>query len=238
MALWGELLKRHVEGPEDEPVTSRDVDFQGTAGDALRAAELLGGDVSVPKKFDDFTPNSGVVRFVDAAGNQRTLDFVDQPFGLEAEAVRTSAQAVELSGTNGRRVVLWVMHPRHCLESRVHNTGLPGRNTELARRQLVASLRQAKAFVCLLLEAGEVKAAGKLNELMFEFALRNRRARDLFFTHDVDVFHAVVNDPRLPERFREIRYPQMKVQIDDRRAADRRHRERGAGTARKSPRTA
>ena len=228
VAIWGDLLRPHVDGPDDAPVTSRDVDFQGTSGDARRAAELLGGDVSVPEKFDDFTPNSGVVRFVDAAGNRRTLDFVDQPFGLGAEAVQASAQAVELSGASSRRVVLWVMHPRHCLESRVHNTGLPGRNTELAKRQLVASVRQANAFVRLLLEAGEVRAAGRLNELMFRFALRNRRARDLAFTHDVEVFDAVANGPRFPEAFRTIRYPQMKVQINDRRAADRRHRERTA----------
>jgi hypothetical protein len=46
--------------------------------------------------FDDATPNSGTVVFVDDAGVTRTLDVVSAPFGLDAKEVHATALPVQL----------------------------------------------------------------------------------------------------------------------------------------------
>jgi hypothetical protein len=57
--------------------------------------------------------------------------------------------------------------------------------------------------------------------------------RDMYFRAadlgmDIDPFEAVlVEHPALPAQFRERRYPQMREQLEDRRARDRRNRAHG-----------
>ncbi len=58
-------------------------------------AERLGGTPRVAT-FDDATPNSGTVVFVDAAGVTRTLDVVSAPFALDSAEAHDTAVPVEL----------------------------------------------------------------------------------------------------------------------------------------------
>jgi hypothetical protein len=113
------------------------------------------------------------------------------------------------------------MHPERTMESRVHNSALPSKQTELAYRQLRASILCARAFTQLLLdERGAVRDALNLGERIFRFALRNREARRIALTHGIETFDAVLADERLGERFLERRYPQMQAQIAQARRRD------------------
>jgi hypothetical protein len=56
----------------EAPFASKDIDFCGDAQAVRICAERLGGKARIAT-FDDATPNSGTVAFVDAAGVTRTL---------------------------------------------------------------------------------------------------------------------------------------------------------------------
>lgn len=101
------------------------------------------------------------------------------------------------------------------MESRVHNSVLANKQTDLAWRQLRASILCARAFSQLLLdERGEaaVRDVLKLNERIFGFAQHTRCSR-LAQDRHIEVFDAVLDDERLPEKFRTVRLPQMQEQI-------------------------
>ena len=209
IALWGAQLAQYLP-PEEAPVASRDVDFQGTSDDVELAAKLLEGRAYLPGP-DDFTPQTGKTVFVDSEGHERTLDFLAQPHGLDAEDVRDSAIEIDLELEDERRIPLWVMHPERCLRSRLANTRLPGKRTTLARRQLISAIKLVPAVGRLLLDS-EVspRTITKLNERIFELAYYNRDAMRLYLDEDIDVFEAILADGRLPARHLNTRLPQMR----------------------------
>jgi hypothetical protein len=98
-----------------------------------------------------------------------------------------------------------------CLESRVHNSALANEQTDLAWRQLRASILCARAFSQLLLDErseAAVRDVLKLNERIFRFAQEDRSSK-LAADRGIEVFDAVLDDERLPEKFRTVRLPQM-----------------------------
>jgi hypothetical protein len=203
------------------PFTSKDIDFCGDPRAVRTCAERLGGKARVAT-FDDATPNSGTVVFVDAAGVTRTLDVVSAPFGLDGKEVRTTALPVEILDEAGRNTgaTFYVMHPVLSMESRVHNViGLAASyDTEQGRKQLRASILCAREFLRDVLDgqmeaADPVRAVMKINERVFRFATRDRDAMELFRTRGVDPADVLVDDDRLPAAFRSKRLPQMRAEL-------------------------
>jgi hypothetical protein len=217
-------------GAASQPVASRDLDFQGYKSDVELAAKLLGGRLFVPG-WDDHTPMTGKTVFMDSEGYERTLDFLAQPYGLEAEDVRQTAIEVDIEMEDGRLIPLWVMHPERCLRSRVANSELPNKQTPLAWRQLDAAIGCVRAFGRLLLDEEDVplRTVMKLSERVYELARYDRRARKIYLERGVDVLQAIVDDPRLPEAHRKVRLPQILRDVAERRERDRRSAERAAG---------
>ena len=135
---------------------------------------------------------------------------------MTSEDVRNTAVEIDLLLSDDRQVRVWVMHPERCMESRVHNSVLANKQTDLAWRQLRASILCTRAFSQLLLdERGDaaIRDVLNLNERIFEFAQEHRSSR-LALKRDIEVFDAVVDDERLPEKFRTIRLPQMRERIE------------------------
>ncbi len=194
VAIWTSHLQQRIEGVLAEFVASRDIDLLGNASDLRQAGELLGGRVRVAG-WDDHTPLTGVAIFLDDEGRERRLDVLEIVYGMKSEDIRNTAIEVDLL-VNDRQVPVWVMHPERCMESRVHNSALPNKQTDLAWRQLGVSILCARAFSQLLLdERGEaaVRDVLKLNERIFRFAQQVRSAR-LALERDVEVFDAVLDD--------------------------------------------
>ena len=77
--------------------------------------------------------------FLDSDGHKRRLDFLDSVYGMNSEDIRTTAIEIDLLPGGDRQVPVWVMHPERCMESRVHNSALANKQTDLAWRQLEAS---------------------------------------------------------------------------------------------------
>jgi hypothetical protein len=136
-------------------------------------------------------------------------------YGMNAEDIRQTAIEAELVIDEDRQVNVWIMHPERCMESRVHNSALANKQTDLAWRQLRASILCARAFSQLLLdERGEVAVRDvlKLNERIFHFAQEDRCSK-LASDRGIEAFDTVLDDERLPEKFRTVRLPQMRERI-------------------------
>ncbi len=215
VAIWTTYLQsRLTDGLVAANVVSGDIDFLGSADDARRAAEMLGGLVKLAK-WEDRTTLEGVATFLDDEGHERRMDFLQSAYGMNSEDIRKTAIELDLLVGDDRQVRLWVMHPERCMESRFHNSALPKKQTDLAWRQLRASIQCARAFSQLLLdERGEaaVRDVLKLNERIFRFAQQDRCAR-LALDRNIEAFDAVLDDERLPEKFRTVRLPQMQDRI-------------------------
>jgi hypothetical protein len=220
--FWASFYQGRVPAlAREAPFTSKDIDFCGDQRAVRVCAERLGGTPRVAT-FDDATPNSGTVVFVDAAGITRTLDVVSAPFGLDAAEVHGTAVPVELpdDARASAGVRFYVMHPVLCMESRVHNVvGLPGAyDTEQGRKQLRVSILFAREFLVDILD-GRIDAEDpartvlKLNERIFRFCTRDRHARELYRATGVDPAAVIVDDARLAPAFRERRLPQMREQL-------------------------
>jgi hypothetical protein len=226
VALWTAYLQSHLMNPRiAAQVVSNDLDFLGNAEDTRKAGELLGGRIQV-SKWEDRTTLAGVAIFLDSDGHERRLDFLQSPYGMSAEDVRNTAVYLDLILSDGKQTPVWVMHPERCMESRVHNSELANKQTDLAWRQLQASILCARAFSQLLLdERGDaaIRDVLNLNERIFRLAQEDRASR-LALERDIEVFDAVLEDERLPEKFRTIRLAQMQDRI---RTLREQRRERG-----------
>jgi len=199
---------------------SKDVDFCGSRAAVVECARRIGGRPLLPANFEP-TPSSGQVVFMDDAGVERVIDFLVQPFGLDAADVERTSLPVEvlddMRRPTGAR--FRVMHPERCMESRIHNVaGLPGYDTPRALAQLRASIVCTREFLRDLMAAGRVRPVLDLAERIFHICHDHLSGRAVYQRHGIDPFLAVAPDPRLPAEFNEIRYPQMSARLDVRRA--------------------
>lgn len=240
VAFWLRYLSpRYAEATDTEPLTSKDIDFEASSRTVALAAELVAGEPKLPT-MDDHTPNTGLVLFRDADGVDREIDFIDEPLGLRGQDVRDTAVLVELPPEGSAPAAqVWIMHPERCMESRVMNAIVLGKTQPLAMRQLKASILCTRLWSRYILDNEElpleerVRAVLKINERIFRRCHKDKAFRDILLDYEVDPFNAVLaDDPRLPARFRDRRYPQMQAHVAERLRKDQRNRAR---TAARSP---
>jgi len=110
-----------------------------------------------------------------------------------------------------------------------------GKTQHLAMRQLKASILCARLWSRYILDNEELvlderaRAVLRINERIFRRCHLEKPFRDVVHDYDVDPFDAVlVDDQRLPAAFRDRRYPQMRVLLEQRLNRDRRNRARAA----------
>jgi hypothetical protein len=226
VSIWISQLQTRLKDLTAAQVVSRDIDFLGSAMDVRRAADLLGGRVQLAR-WEDRTPLVGVALFIDSDGHERRIDFLQSAYGMDSDDIRRTAIEIDLFLGGGRQAPVWVMHPERCMESRVHNSTLANKQTDLAWNQLCASILCARAFSQLLLDergGAAVRDVLNLNERVFRFAQNDRSAR-IVLNRGIEVFDAVLDDERLPERFRTVRLPQMQDRIRALRQRQREHRQ-------------
>ncbi len=100
------------------PFAREDVDFLGDADDALTLNTIWRGKIYLPT-MDDHTPHAARVSIALNDGRRIALGFLTTLIGLDELAVRKKAVAVSLPEETAS---LFVMHPLHCLASRLYNT--------------------------------------------------------------------------------------------------------------------
>ncbi len=198
VAVWVNQLAERMAPIVADQVASRDIDFLGGRR-RYSAAELLDANVYLAQAWRDrMNPLSGVATFFDSDDHMRRLDFLHTAYGMSSADIRETAIEISIEVADRRPISLWVMHPKRCMESRVFNSELPEKQTDLAWRQLAASIECARAFREFLLDnAGEKgsQAVMNLNERIGELALKST-CREVFERRGIDVLDAVVDDAR------------------------------------------
>ena len=218
--VWAETyVKEEPALSRQAPFTSKDIDFQGDHQAARVCADRLNG-TSYLGTLDDHSVNTGVVVYVDHRGDKRKIDFIESPLGLKADEVRRLAIPFDVLDPNGQPTGtrFLVLHPVHCLESRVYNTTvLPDHDRPKDLAQLRASILVARHFLKHLLVQGLTRDVHRLNERIFCFCLNNLRGREVVARFGIDPFEAVLVDDRLGKFVTE-RYPRMRDQLQAMRA--------------------
>lgn len=228
---WVEQYLAEGRVPEldvDAPFTSKDIDFCGPRSVVPDVAARLHRGRARQATLDDVTPNVGVVEFEDSTGSQRLIDFLGDPFGMNAADVLRTSVMVDLYDGAGNPTghQVRVMDPVACMESRVHNVvGLPAQYDTLhGRKQLRASVSCAREALKDVLDTpaiegfDPVRVTLDLNERIFNFCCHHRHGRLVLQRTGIDPFDAVLVDPRLGEKFIERRWPQMRQRLAAQRA--------------------
>ncbi len=187
------------------PFTSKDLDYFGHRVAAEKLAAALGGQVHIPGP-DDHTPNSAVVSAT-VDGIAIEIDFLSDIIGVGAKALTHDAVEliVPIRGDGVDVLEIPVMHPLHCLQSRVANVVSLGRRDDVALRQLAAAPIVLQAYIDEMLETGDVREAGAVLQKLFAYLRSDIAARqcpDLPMRDPVDILATFQRDKRLALSFR------------------------------------
>jgi len=160
----------------------------------------------------DASPNSGLVIIPLNTKDNLIIDFLSSVHGIDNAELKK--QRIE---TRFKNAILFVMHPLHCLQSRVSNViGLHRDNTS-SIVQLKIAILVINRRLLRLLEAGQHRQALKEVEFVFQLAHHPKLGIPLFINYEVDVFDAIPEDVQFGEKFLALRYPQMKKILNTQR---------------------
>ncbi len=144
------------------------------------------------------------------------VQYLVAPLGLREKDILAWAPAILIGETE-----LKVMHPMHCMMSRIVNTGPPlHRKEEDELKRVRASVVCARLWLQEELENGQTKAALKQEKATFEFARSNQAALAAFAEYQVDAYDSIPDDPRFPEKYLSENRPRRLAQLKTRRHID------------------
>jgi hypothetical protein len=194
--------------------TSEDIDIMGSAKAVRAFAKAVDGKAYIASFDDSHSPNSGVVTF-DFQGETHSIDFLAQMAGfmpLELPAVLKCALAVPLC--NASTAQLSVMHPMHCLQAQLENIygAMLNRRASAYGERYVSRVRLA-IEACRRMgercaEGGSIQMAQDIAEHVHALScLRSAlRAR---YDDGLHVEEGIYTGARMPEKFLQLRVPQM-----------------------------
>lgn len=121
--VWGVLLD--VLAPSgDQNALTEDTDWLGGAADAQWLANILQSEnvIELTKAtFDDNTANTAVILLQRPDGRILLMDFLHSITGLGNAEINKMAVLLEIPNQHGKLLSLRVLHPLHCLQSRMAN---------------------------------------------------------------------------------------------------------------------
>jgi hypothetical protein len=205
--LWAEYYSKAQELAEYRPYTSKDIDYFGSRAAAQKLADQLGGQVTVPDP-DDHTPHTAVVK-AEIDGATILIDFLGGVQGVRPKELEKGVVEILLpytrEGVSGR-LSLPVMHPLHCLQSRIANLAVLGRTDSTAQRQAEAAPIIVREYIDEALRDGDHREATRTLQDLFHFLKRDltgRKAYRLVNRDPLEIMRVFENDSRIDSRFRE-----------------------------------
>lgn len=234
---WARFYEQAPEFAQaDVALTTSDLDLLGSSRIAEEVAAELGASAPRIPDPDDHTPSSGVIDLGDAGRDEERVDFVSY---VQGPGDRVSKAAVTINienpfGEPGDTIPVRIMHPVHCLESKLANRVTLGRTSVPAQTQLEATVPILREFVSEMLDAGKGDhrstaarmAVDALNHLAHY--LRSDpigKQADKFMARDpLSILRHFADDDRLPLRFREYNIAKPIVRIEQTRRSRNRPR--------------
>lgn len=210
LEVWGVLLD--VSPPTGVALTE-DTDWLGSKQDAQWLIDSLGpiaADFQFPDAFDP-TP-SAAIAFIQREERILMMDFMRTIVGPDERLIRQLAVKVTLMDD----VTLSVLHPLHCLESRLGNlASLPSKRAGNGPLQAEWALNIARAFILRMIKAGqpceEVRKACKMVSALVEAKQKRHYARYCHIHYGIDPLTAVPAEAidYVGEGFKEKEWPRV-----------------------------
>ena len=217
LAFWARYYRARVPG-DLLPYVTLDVDFLGTSAQAKVFADRLPGAKLYVPTLDDHTPSSGRVVARNILGRTLEVDFLHSIAGLSESDVQRNA--IDLKDARGK-LILRVMHPLYCLESRIKNLVLlPAKRNRfgVAQARLAVQVMRLHITRVLAEEAAGLRKALKLVERVGEIALSEPGKR-CYIEYRIDVLRAVPANSIQSTGFQDLRWPRLRRQVAQRRSA-------------------
>lgn len=234
--IWAERFsERAPELRAYGPFTSRDIDYFGYAEAAQQLAAKLGGEAKIPEP-DDHTPNTAVV-LATVNGKTLLIDFIGHVLGVRTKHLAGNSIEIDVPCVFDAReahVLVNLMHPVHCLQSRVANVLHPAmrREDDTSRRQLAAAVPIVREYIVERLEVGDLKEATESTRDFFGWLKTDEFARQMHVETETDplpALEAIARAPGWDERYRTLILNKMVERI----ISDRQRRTRHADAARR-----
>lgn len=228
--LWAERYSHVAELDAYGPYTSKDIDYFGQREAAEKLANALGGSVAIPDA-DDNTPQTAIVH-AELDGQPIEIDFLWHVMGVDDVKLKKQASQIKMhirlpEGTAELHVP--IMHPFHCLQSRLANVVQLGRSTDLALNQLNASPIVLREFLLEQLDNRQSKHVTGVLQVLYDYLssdIVGRKAHKHMKNDPAKLLDAFQNDERLDERWREKSLLSMRKSLAHKRSAWRAMAER------------
>ena len=205
------------------PYTSKDIDYFGFRQAAEKLATAIGGSLRIPRP-DDATPQSAIVEAV-IDGRSIEIDFLTHVLGVKSPALEKSAVELILQVRTDQglgTLAVPIMHPLHCLQSRIANVIRLRRRHDVALRQLEASPIVLREYISEALNDGEHREATATLERLFEYLrsdIDGKRAHKVMQRDPATILDHFAADERIDSRYREHTLANMRSQLAARRSA-------------------
>lgn len=185
------------------PFTSKDLDYFGYRAAAQKLADALGGKILIPAP-DDHTPNSALV-IATIDGREIEVDFISNVLGVRASSLERDAVELLVPLAGGGQLAVPIMHPLHCLQSRIANVVALRRKDDTALRQLAAAPIVLQAYIDEMLKLGDAREATQMLKALFDYLRGDIDARAcpaLPMRDPASIITVFIRDRRLDLRFR------------------------------------
>lgn len=203
---------------EYAPYTSKDLDYFGHREAAQKLADALDGKAIFPHP-DDHTPNSALVRAT-VLGQEIEVDFLSHVLGVRALELERLAVELSVPLRDGGTLEIPVMHPLHCLQSRVANVIKLDRRDDVALRQLAASPIVLRGYISEMLDSEDFKEVKKTLQSLFHYLRTDEfglKIPELEMPDPLDLFGSLTSDRRIDWRYRWFNLRIMRRQIRQKR---------------------
>lgn len=207
MNLWAEYYSAAEELHQYRPYTSKDIDYFGYREAAHKLADALGGRVLEPD-MDNQTPQTAIVE-AKVQGQLLQIDFLGNVLGVRPKALQDSAAEIIVPyrrGDHAGSVAIPVMHPLHCLQSRIANLIVLKRPDATAKRQAEAAPLVLREYISHALREGDHREATRTLQGLFQFLSKDpvgRKAHRHVERDPLEVLEVFAQDARIDARYRE-----------------------------------
>lgn len=195
LEVWGVVLGVPAPAGDASPLTE-DADWLGSQDDARWLANLLGAgktELQVPE-FNDATPNTALMYLEQRTGKVLLMDFLRCVTGIANPDIRANAADLKVPRPGGGDPIqLRVLHPLHCLASRMANLQVhPAKRRGNGPVQAHWAVNIVRAYLTrIAFEASPAQVRGECHKVA---KLAQFGAAEYCFTHfQIDPLQAVTN---------------------------------------------
>ena len=220
LETWGVLLKVPTPNGQLHPLTE-DTDWLGDRSDAVWLANLLGVEHTElwSPSFDDSTTAAALLYLERVESQVLMMDFLRCVTGLENQEIDQLAAEIEVPAPGGGSIKLRVLHPLHCLVSRMANLAVHPRkrqgNGPMQAQWAVAIVRASLEDLAQSATEGQIRKACHKVADMAEFG----HAEYCYLNFDIDPLLAITGDVLAAggEGFVTLDWPRTVARIEGRR---------------------